>query len=95
MKLDELDPGNVVVRTKYSTINYKDALSHNARPDHAQVPDRGRHRHVGHRRDVVGSARKKGDKVIVHAYDMGVAHDGGYAEYVRVPGDWIVRRPRA
>jgi NADPH:quinone reductase-like Zn-dependent oxidoreductase len=29
MKLDELDPGNVVVRTKYSTINYKDALSHN------------------------------------------------------------------
>ena len=27
--LDELDPGEVVVRTKYSTINYKDALSHN------------------------------------------------------------------
>ena len=29
MSLDELDPGDVVVRTKYSTINYKDALSHN------------------------------------------------------------------
>ena len=35
---------------------------------------------------------RRGDKVIVHAYDFGVAHDGGYAEYVRVPGDWIVRR---
>ena len=29
MSIDELDPGDVVVRTKYSTINYKDALSHN------------------------------------------------------------------
>ncbi len=29
MTLDELDPGDVVVRTKYSTINYKDALSYN------------------------------------------------------------------
>ena len=35
---------------------------------------------------------KHGDKVIVHAYDMGVAHDGGYSEYVRVPADWVVRR---
>ena len=49
--VDELDPGEVVVRTKYSTINYKDALSHNGtRQDHAQVPDRRRHRHGGHRR---------------------------------------------
>ena len=29
MTVDELDPGDVVVRTKYSTINYKDALSYN------------------------------------------------------------------
>ena len=26
---------------------------------------------------------------------MGVAHDGGYAEYVRVPADWVVRRPES
>jgi len=38
---------------------------------------------------------KRGDKVIVHAYDMGVAHDGGYAEFVRVPADWVVRRPES
>ena len=29
MSTEELDPGDVVVRTKYSTINYKDALSYN------------------------------------------------------------------
>ena len=50
--LDELDPGEVVVRTKYSTINYKDALSHNGSgAHHAQVPDGRRHRHGGHRGD--------------------------------------------
>ena len=29
---------------------------------------------------------KRGDKVIVHGYDMGVAHDGGYAELRARPG---------
>ena len=33
--------------------------------------------------------------MIVHGYDMGVAHDGGYAERVRVPADWVVRRPES
>ena len=96
MTTDELDPGDVVVRTKYSTINYKDALSHNGTgrimrkyPTVAGIDMAG---------TVESSADprwKKGDKVIVHGYDMGVAHDGGYAEYVRVPGDWIVRRPES
>ena len=96
MTQDELDPGDVVIRTKYSTINYKDALSHNGTgrimrkyPTVAGIDMAG---------TVESSADprwKKGDKVIVHGYDMGVAHDGGYAEYVRVPGDWIVRRPES
>ena len=64
--LDELDPGDVVVRTKYSTINYKDALSHNGTgQDHAQVPDHRRHRHGRHGR-VVGrralQAGRQGDR---------------------------------
>lgn len=94
--IDELDHGEVVVRTKYSTINYKDALSHNGTgrimrkyPCIAGI-------------DMAGTVEassdprwKKGDKVIVHGYDLGVAHDGGYAEYVRVPADWVVRRPES
>ena len=96
MSADELDPGDVVVRTKYSTINYKDALSYNGAgkimrkyPTNAGI-------------DMAGTVEKssdarwkRGDKVIVHAYDLGVAHDGGYAEFVRVPADWIVRRPES
>jgi NADPH2:quinone reductase len=96
LALDELDPGDVVIRTKYSTINYKDALSYGGAgrimrkfPTVAGI-------------DLAGTVEssndtrwKRGDKVIVTGYDMGVAHDGGYAEYARVPGDWIVRRPES
>ena len=94
--IDELDPGDVVVRTKYSTINYKDALSHNGTgkimrkyPTIAGIDMAGTVEASGDPRF------KKGDKVIVHGYDMGVAHDGGYAEHVRVPADWVVRRPES
>ena len=96
MAIDQLDPGEVVIRAKYSTINYKDALSHNGAgrimrkyPTNAGI-------------DVAGTVEssadprfKAGDKVIVTGYDMGVAHDGGYAEHVRVPADWVVRRPES
>ncbi|TMH01824.1 MAG: oxidoreductase [Betaproteobacteria bacterium] len=93
MSLDELDPGDVVVKTKYSTINYKDALSYNGAgkimrkyPTVAGIDMAGTV-------DTSSDPRfKHGDKVIVHAYDLGVAHHGGYAEYVRVPPDWVVRR---
>jgi len=96
LSLDDLDAGDVVVRTKYSTINYKDALSHNGTgrimrkyPTVAGIDMAG----------TVESSQdprwKRGDKVVVHGYDMGVAHDGGYSEHVRVPGDWIVRRPES
>jgi acrylyl-CoA reductase (NADPH) len=96
MTTDELDPGDVVIRTKYSTINYKDALSHNGAgrimrkyPTNAGI-------------DMAGTVEsstdprfRSGDKVIVTGYDMGVAHDGGYAERVRVPAGWVVRRPES
>ena len=96
MTQDELDPGDVLVRTKYSTINYKDALSYNGSgkimrkfPTVAGI-------------DLAGTVEsssdprwKRGDKEIVTGYDLGVAHDGGYAEYARVPADWVVRRPES
>jgi putative YhdH/YhfP family quinone oxidoreductase len=96
MTEDELDPGDVVIRTKYSTINYKDALSYNGSgrimrkyPTVAGIDMAGT---VERSAD---SRWKRGDKVIVTGYDVGVAHDGGYAELARVPGDWIVRRPES
>src|SRR5690606_12235727 len=36
---------------------------------------------------------KPGDAVIATSYDLGVAHDGGFAEYVRAKADWVVPLP--
>src|SRR6478736_7638671 len=96
MSLDELDAGDVVIRTKYSTINYKDALSYGGAgkimrkfPTVAGIDMAGTV-------DTSNDPRwKRGDKVIVTGYDLGVSHDGGYSEYVRVPADWVVRRPES
>ncbi len=96
MTIDELDHGDVIIRTKYSTINYKDALSYNGAgkimrkfPTNAGIDMAGTVEASGDPRF------KPGDKVIVTGYDMGVGHDGGYAERVRVPADWVVRRPES
>jgi len=96
LSLDDLDAGDVVIRTKYSTINYKDALSYGGAgkimrkfPTVAGIDMAGTV-------DTSNDPRwKRGDKVIVTGYDLGVSHDGGYSEYVRVPADWIVRRPES
>jgi len=96
MALDDLDPGEVVVKTKYSTINFKDALSYNGSGRiMRKYPTNGGIDMAGTVETSTDARWKKGDKVIVHGYDMGVGHDGGYAEHVRVPGDWIVRRPES
>ncbi|MEO8740673.1 MAG: YhdH/YhfP family quinone oxidoreductase [Casimicrobiaceae bacterium] len=89
----DLDAGDVLVKTKYSTINYKDALSYNgAGKIMRKYPTVAGIDMAGTVETSADSRFRHGDKVIVHAYDMGVAHDGGYAEYVRVPADWVVRR---
>jgi putative YhdH/YhfP family quinone oxidoreductase len=96
MAVDELDPGEVVVKTKYSTINFKDALSYNgAGKIMRKYPTNGGIDMAGTVESSTDPRWKRGDKVIVHAYDVGVAHDGGYSEYVRVPADWVVRRPES
>lgn len=94
MELDQLDPGEVVIQTQYSSVNYKDALAATgAGRIVRRFPCVGGVDAAG---EVIHSddARfKPGDEVIVTGYDMGVAHDGGYAGYVRVPAAWVVPLP--
>lgn len=95
LTLDELDPGPVLIRTAYSAITYKDAMAargvgKNVRTDRPCVTG------VDLSGTVITSedARfKPGDNVIVTNYKLGVDQDGGYAEFARVPGDWIVPLP--
>ena len=95
MALDDLDPGEVVVRVLYSSINYKDALAATgAGKVIRRFPCVGGVDAAGVVEASQDARFKPGDEVIVTGYDMGVAHDGGFAEYVRVPAAWVVSLPR-
>lgn len=87
-------PGEVVLRTAYSSVNFKDALAATgAGKIIRSFPLVGGIDAAG---TVVSSADprfKPGDQVICTSYDMGVAHDGGYADYCCAPADWLVPLP--
>ncbi|MDZ7736345.1 MAG: YhdH/YhfP family quinone oxidoreductase [Gammaproteobacteria bacterium] len=92
--LDDLPAGEVVIRIVWSSVNYKDALAATGKgriirsfPRIAGIDAAG---HV----DSSGDDRfSPGDAVLVTGYDFGVDHDGGYAEYARVPAEWVVLLP--
>lgn len=96
VQMDEsgLDAGNVTIKVAYSSINYKDALAATgAGKIIRRFPCVGGIDLSG---TVIesGDARfKPGDPVIATSFDIGVAHHGGYAEFARVPGDWVVPLP--
>jgi len=94
--LDELDPGAVVVRVAYSSVNYKDALAATGK---GKILRRSSCiAGIDFAGTVVSStdARfKKGDAVLtVSGEYVGVSNDGGYSPYARVNGDWITKVPR-
>lgn len=95
LSLDDLDAGEVVIRSHYSSVNYKDALAATgAGKVIRRFPCVGGVDVAG----VVESSSdvrfNAGEEVLVTGYGMGVDHDGGYAEYVRVPADWVVKLPQ-
>lgn len=95
LTLDELDPGEVVIRTQYSSVNYKDALAATgAGKIIRRFPCVGGVDAAGVVESSQDARFQAGDEVIVTGYDMGVAHDGGYAEYARVPAGWVVPLPK-
>ncbi len=92
--LDDLDPGEVVIRTRYSSVNYKDALAATgAGKIIRRFPCVGGVDAAGVVESSSDPRFKPGDEVLVTGYGMGVSHDGGFAEYTRVPADWVVPLP--
>jgi len=92
--LDELDPGEVVLKTAFSSVNYKDALAATgAGKIIRRFPCIGGVDASGTVISSTDSRIKEGDRVICTSYDLGVAHDGGYSEYLRVPAAWVVPLP--
>jgi putative YhdH/YhfP family quinone oxidoreductase len=94
MTVDELDAGEVVIRTEYSSINYKDALAATgAGKIIRRFPCVGGIDGAGIVESSADPAFKPGDAVIANSYDVGVAHDGGYAGRMRIPSAWLVPLP--
>ena len=90
LRADDLPDGDVVVRVDWSSVNYKDALAVSPKGKVAQISP------LVPGVDLAGTVvdgNGEGSEVIVHGHDLGVAHHGGFAEYARVPGDWVVPLP--
>jgi acrylyl-CoA reductase (NADPH) len=95
LTLDDLDPGEVVIQAHYSSVNYKDALAATGTGKVIRrFPCIGGIDVSGVVANSSDARFKVGDEVLVTGYDMGVGHDGGYAEQVRVPADWVVPLPQ-
>jgi len=93
--IGELDPGEVVIRVAYSSVNYKDALAATgAGRIIRRFPCIGGIDLAGTVIESSDARFKKGDAVLATSYDIGVAHDGGYAEYARMRADWVVPMPK-
>lgn len=92
----DLPEGEVLINVEYSSINYKDALSSDG--------NKGVTRAYPHTPgiDVAGTvaestnpAYKTGDQVVVFGYDLGMNTAGGFAQQVRVPASWVLKRPQS
>ena len=94
VSIDDLNPGDVVIKTAYSSVNYKDALAGTGQGKILRrFPLVGGIDVAGH---VVASsdpAFKEGDAVLVTGSGLSETRDGGYAEYARLEAKWVVALP--
>jgi len=88
------EPGELLIRVRFSSVNYKDAL---AGTGSGQIL---RHFPLTGGIDASGEVAisqdkrfREGDPVLVTGYELSSTRDGGYAEYLRVPADWVIPLP--
>ncbi|MCP4670859.1 MAG: YhdH/YhfP family quinone oxidoreductase [Desulfobacula sp.] len=93
--INDLPKNDVLIRVHYSSLNYKDALS--------AIGNRGVTKKYPHTpgidaAGIVEKSRvdsiKKGEKVVVTSYDLGMNTKGGFGQYICVPADWVVKLPQ-
>ncbi|MBS4203601.1 NADPH:quinone oxidoreductase family protein [Lederbergia citrea] len=92
--INELPDADVLIKVAYSSINYKDSLA--CIPNGKIVTSYPLIPGIDLAGVVVSSQDpryQKGDEVIATSYEIGVSHHGGYSEYARIPGDWLVPLP--
>ena len=91
LSLEELDKNDILVRVKYSALNFKDALSY--------IGNRGVTKSYPHTPGIDGAGVversnskdfKVGDEVIVTSFDLGMNTNGAFSEYISVPKEWVI-----
>ena len=92
--VDDLPEGNLLIRVRYSSLNYKDALS--------ATGNKGVSRKFPHTPGVDAAGEvawcgdgtfEEGEQVLVTGYDLGMNTSGGFGQYIRIPSSWAVRLP--
>lgn len=94
VSLDELSAGEIVVKTAYSSVNYKDALAGTGRGKILRrFPLVGGIDVAGHVVQSTDPAFKEGDAVLVTGCGLSETRDGGYAQFARIESKWAIPLP--
>ncbi len=92
--LDDLPEGDVLIRVRYSSLNFKDALSTQGNPG---VTTKFPHTPgIDAAGEVVASESSDfnvGDEVLVTGFDLGMNTSGGFGQYIRVSSSWVFALP--
>ena len=92
--LDDLNPGEVVIKTAYSSVNFKDALAGTGEGKILRkFPLVGGIDVAGHVVASTDPAFKEGDAVLVTGCGLSETRDGGYAQYARLESRWVIALP--
>jgi acrylyl-CoA reductase (NADPH) len=93
LTLDDLSPGEVVIRVQWSGINYKDALAASGGRIVRRFPLVGGVDLSGVVESSADDSLKAGDAVLVTGCGLSETRDGGYAGLARVPAEAVVKLP--
>lgn len=94
LSIDDLAPGEIVIRTAYSSVNYKDALAGTGEGKILRFfPLVGGIDVAGHVVSSTDPAFKEGDAVLVTGCGLSETRDGGYSEYARIEAKWAIPLP--
>ena len=94
ISLDDLNPGEVVIKAAYSSVNFKDALAGTGQGKILRrFPLVGGIDVAGHVVASTDPAFKEGDAVLVTGSGLSETRDGGYAEYARLESKWVIALP--
>ncbi len=92
--INDLPPGDVIVRVAYSSLNYKDALAAEGHPGVVRkLPHVPGIDAAGTVVETSDARFRTGQEVVVTGYELGAPRWGGWSELIRVPADWIVPLP--